>query len=509
MNFRAKILRMAKANGYTGADADTDALVKWLAENGINVADPDTGKALDEKGLKAALATKTIVLDKGEKADDKADEGDDAEVETLKKKLEQAESRAKVAEGRKSGDGKWAAGEAKRLAGDVVDTEGMQWTPGAQTRMLARKAYDRRANAGGTSFQCADEAEAFAAFARQATRGEKGYAQQKKDAEIYKFKGQVEYDNSAGGYLVPEDFMASVILIREKAGGAHMLAQQVDMGRDTLTMPREYQGLTFYTPGEGGAITESQIAGNNVKLTATKRAALARYSSEVYNDAALNIADRIINWGVYGLEADLENAFINGNATSTYWLQSGLGYTLQKLVSDNGTWATDAANASGIVVGAGNAWSELTQANMDEVVGRRIDMDMPSPDYWVVSQAFWANVMVKMVRAAGGAVYEVIQGLPAKQFNGAPVITTPKMPKTQGNSQFCAFYGAIGAASMVGRVRGSMAIATSEHAAFANDVTLVRFTHRACVNVHDFGSYSATPADWTYSPYVGLVTAAS
>lgn len=503
--FRSKLLKMAKARGYKGSDADTDALIKWLSENGVEIADKD-GNAMDEKALRAALVTKMVLTDDEEEAPSPESKRL-ADLERENEKLKSRSTREEAAKGNPGA--KWNAAEAK--SNEDPDTKSMSWTPGGHGRMLARKAYDREANAGKRSFQCADEAEAFAAFARQATRGDKGYAQQVKDSEIYKFKGQVEYDNSAGGYLVPDDFNASVILLREKAGGAHMLAQQVSMARDKLTMPREYQGLTFYTPGEGGAITESQIAGNNVTLTATKRAALARYSSEVYNDAALSIADRIINWGVYGLEADLENAFISGNGSSTYWGQVGLGYTFQKQVLDNGgTWATDAAKASGVVVGAGNLFSELTQANFDEVMGRRLDMDMPAPDYWIVSQAFWAQVMVRLVRAAGGAVYDVIEGLPRKQFNGAPVITTPKMPEVDANSQFCAFYGAIPAAAMVGRVNGSMAIATSEHAAFANDVTLVRFTHRACVNVHDFGSYGATPADWTtLSPYVGLLTAAS
>lgn len=506
MDFRAKILNLAKANGYTGEDGDTAALVKFLTDNGFEITDGKTGKAFDADGLTKALkAKRRVVIDDDAGDTDDGDEATEkAEREATKKKSrEDREAAQKSA--RK--DSKWGAGEATR---EEDSQSRMGWTPQGQSNMIARKIYDREAAKGQRSFSCADEAEACAAFIRQATRGEKGYAQKARDAEIYRFKGQVEYDNSAGGYLVPEDFLASVILLREKAGGAHMLAQQVDMSRDTLTLPREYQGLTFYTPGEGGEITESQIAGNNVKLTATKRAAMARYSSEVYNDAALNIADRIINWGVYGLEADLENAFINGNSTSTYWHQTGLGYAFQNLVTQSGgTWATDAANASGIVVGAGNLWSELTQANFDTVLGRRLDMDMPAPNYWVVSESFWAQVMVPKVRAAGGAVYEVFEGLPRKMFNGAPVVTTPKMPEVEGNSQFCAFYGAIGAASIVGRVRGSLAIATSEHAAFANDVTLVRFTHRACVNVHDFGTYDSTPANWTFSPYVGLLTAAS
>lgn len=493
----ARLLKMAKARGYKGGDADVDALIKFLTEQNIEIADNE-GNTLDEKALKAALTKKTVVTIE----DDDAGDEDDKE-EAKAKAREEAKAKAKTAT-------KWAASESTREE-DTTEKKDMRWTPKGQHNYAAGKAYDRQANLGKTSFSCHEEAEAFAAFARQATRGEKGYVQQARDGEIFRFKGQVEYDNAAGGYLVPEDFQASIILIREKAGGAHLLAQQVDMSRETLTMPREYQGLTFYTPGEGGQITESQIAGNNVKLVATKRAALARYSSELYNDAALNVADRIINWGVYGLEADLENAYINGDASSTYWGQVGLGYTLRNLVTQSGgTWATDAAKASGIVVGSGNLWSELVQADFDATLGRRIDMDMPSPDYWVMSNNFWANVIVPKVRAAGGAVYEVFEGLPRKFFNGAPVVTTPRMPKSEANSQFCAFYGAFGAASMVGRVRGSMAIATSEHAAFANDVTLVRFTHRACVNVHDFGSYGATPADWTsYSPYVGLVTAAS
>jgi HK97 family phage major capsid protein len=83
-------------------------------------------------------------------------------------------------------------------------------------------------------------------------------------------KAQGEGVDSAGGFLVPEELMASIIILREQFGVFRQECQVVPMGSDTLNWPRRTGGLTAYFTGENTAVTESQAAWDNINLTAKK-----------------------------------------------------------------------------------------------------------------------------------------------------------------------------------------------------------------------------------------------
>src|SRR5690606_12772515 len=124
--------------------------------------------------------------------------------------------------------------------------------------------------------------------------------------------------------LIPEEFQATLIDIREKFGGVTSLATQRNMVRDNETHPRDDGELTVYTPGEGKAITESNPTFDNVTLNAKQRATLPTVSNTLLNDAAVSIADVISRKVPWAFEKDLEHAFVNGDGTSTYFGVMGL-----------------------------------------------------------------------------------------------------------------------------------------------------------------------------------------
>src|SRR5229473_315589 len=89
-------------------------------------------------------------------------------------------------------------------------------------------------------------------------------------------KAQGEGIDSAGGFLVPEELMANIIVLREQFGVFRRECRVVPMGSDTLNWPRRTGGLTAFFTGENTAVTESQAAWDNVNLSAKKLAALTR-----------------------------------------------------------------------------------------------------------------------------------------------------------------------------------------------------------------------------------------
>src|SRR6266404_3081351 len=86
-------------------------------------------------------------------------------------------------------------------------------------------------------------------------------------------KAAGESINSAGGALVPDVLMKTIIALREERGAFRRNAQIVPMASDNATTPRRTGGLTAYFPqSENTTITESQNVWDNVGLTVSKLA---------------------------------------------------------------------------------------------------------------------------------------------------------------------------------------------------------------------------------------------
>src|SRR5262249_22176798 len=59
-------------------------------------------------------------------------------------------------------------------------------------------------------------------------------------------KAQGEGIDSAGGFLVPEELLANIIVLREQFGVFRQEVTNIPMGSDTLNWPRRTGGLTAY-----------------------------------------------------------------------------------------------------------------------------------------------------------------------------------------------------------------------------------------------------------------------
>ena len=83
-------------------------------------------------------------------------------------------------------------------------------------------------------------------------------------------KAQGEGVDSMGGFLVPEELLANIIVLRELYGVFRRECTVVPMGSDTLNWPRRVGGLTAYWTAESTTITETEALWDNVNLTAKK-----------------------------------------------------------------------------------------------------------------------------------------------------------------------------------------------------------------------------------------------
>lgn len=307
--------------------------------------------------------------------------------------------------------------------------------------------------------------------------------------------------NETGGYTVPPEFGNDLIDLREQFGVFRRNAKVVPMSSDTRTDPRRVSGLTAYFVAEAGSITASDMGWDQVSLVAKKLAVLARYSSEVNEDSILNFGDTLAGEIAYAFAEKEDRCGFLGDGTSTY---GGMTGVTQKLLGLSAT----RADIAGLQVAAGNAFSEVTLANFEEVVAKLPQYADTEAAAWFVHRSFYWNVMVRVMLAAGGVTASEIEDARRQRFMGYRVEFSQVMPNVEANDTVVALLGDLSKAASFGTRRDTQ-IAFSEHSRFANDEIEIRGTERFDINVHSVGNSSGTAALRVPGPVVGLLLAAA
>ena len=308
--------------------------------------------------------------------------------------------------------------------------------------------------------------------------------------------------NTTGGYLVFDEYETDIIRLVEAYGLARQKLKKVPMISDTKNRPRRTGGLTAYFVGEGAQITESTGSWDNVKLIAKKLAAISVASNELISDAIVSIADEITREIALAFATKEDLCCFQGDGTSTY---GGIAGIVNRLSTINGV-----DDGGGLVLGANNTYAEVTDAELTKCIGQVPNYPGLRPE-WYCSKPFWYQVMVRLIRATGGATMAEMEGITRMIYAGYPVnwtSGTTVMPVTVENSQISCLFGDLSMAGMFGD-RAGMAIATSgvatvgDTSMFDTDSFAIRGIERFDINIHDVGDASNA------GPVVGFIQAAS
>lgn len=306
-------------------------------------------------------------------------------------------------------------------------------------------------------------------------------------------KAHSEGVNTAGGYFVPEEISLDIIDLRDQYGLFRRLCRVLPMGRDTLTIPKRTSGLTAYAVGEGTAITTSDTAWTQVRLTASKWGVLTLMSSELDEDAAINIGDMLVGEIAYAFALAEDTAGFAGDSTSTYGGITGI--------------RTKFNNGVGSLVGAVDAASgHDTFAEIDAADIQKLMAYLPQYVYergnprFICSQVAWAVLFERLIGAAGGVTKDEATGMTRRSYLGYPVEVTPAMPvaQTDLSDLTMILFGDLSMAATMGDRRG-ITIARSTEYKFAEDQIAIKGTERFDINVHSVGDTS------TAGPIVALM----
>lgn len=294
-------------------------------------------------------------------------------------------------------------------------------------------------------------------------------------------KAHSEGVNSGGGFLVPSEFSNTIIDLREEYGTFRSFASVRPMSSDAQTMPRRNGGLTAYWTAEAAAATESSKSWANVSLVAKKLMAYSLISSELSEDAVINVADDLANEMAYAFAVAEDAAGWNGDGTSTYGGITGLR---TKMVATLGAGqlagAVDAASGN-------DTFAEITATDLVSVMAKLPKYALRGAR-WYCSQTAFSLVFSRLTAAAGGNTIETLAGPVRSSYLGFPIVIDQTLPTatTDISDTAMLFFGDLSLSTLMG-TRRNIAVKTSEHFKFTNDQIAITATERVDINVHSIG----------------------
>lgn len=300
--------------------------------------------------------------------------------------------------------------------------------------------------------------------------------------------------NTAGGALVPEEFERAIIDLREQYGLFRRVCRVTPMGSDTRNIPRRTGGLTAYFVGEGQTGTSSDASWDNVQLVAKKLMVLTRMSSEVSEDAIIDLADTMAQEIAYAFAIKEDTVGFTGTGSAT---DGGIVGVLVKALQ------TGFSKAKVTASGAGNSCDTLAEITADHL----LDMMAAVPQYakagsaWYCSPSAQELVFNAIKIAGGGTTRDMLSQGDTPRFLGYPIEVSPVLPDDPSadlTGLVMVAFGNLRQAVTLGDRRG-IRVALSNEQYWEQDQIGVKGTERFDINVNDLGSTTAK------SPFVVLV----
>jgi HK97 family phage major capsid protein len=296
-------------------------------------------------------------------------------------------------------------------------------------------------------------------------------------------RSQKEADPIYGGNLVPDEMSQSIIDLRDQYGLARQHCTVMPMGRDLMSIPKIAGSLAAVFVNEEGTITEDEMSWVNINLVAKKAGVLVKVSSEVAEDAVVNLADIISTDMARAFALKEDECLFIGDGTSTYGGVQGWETVLNETNASAGVFAPGAGD---------DTFGELVLADIHSTMALLPEYARANAKFWV-SATGWELTFSRLMAAAGGNTTMTLADKIVPAFLGYPVIFCSLLhnaatAQTDGLPLF--LFGDMRLSSMIGDRRGFALKVSSERYIETDQIALVATTRFDVVN-HGGGTSSA------------------
>ncbi len=318
----------------------------------------------------------------------------------------------------------------------------------------------------------------------------------------------VASEGGNAGIWVPDEMSSDIIRFTLRFGIARDVFEVTQMFAETKKIPKQGSDITATWDGEAAGGTDATPTDDSlIELVAKKLRAMAIYSSELSEDAVIDFGNNLVERMGQGMATAEDSAAFNGNSVDGDGHITGLR---QKIIDVH-----DVVDTVGLVLGAGNLFSELTLGNHEVCVARLPDFadsggqeDDPTTG-WICHRFYFFNVMVPLMNALGGTTSEMLaNGSRRPVFMGYPVRFSNSYPNTDANSQIVATFGNHKKSGVLGD-RRAISVSFTDQATAAGVNTwdteqiAVKMVQRLDINIHSVGDTTNA------GPVIGIISAAS
>jgi len=281
-----------------------------------------------------------------------------------------------------------------------------------------------------------------------------------------------EGDMAQGGYLVPEEFRASMLSTALETSIVGSKCTKIPMATNRITIPAQvdanhstnfFGGITIYRTEEGGTKGVTKPTFGRVALTLHKLTGLAQVTDELIQDSPISIEAIVRSTFGQAIAFVQDDDFLNG--TGVNMALGAFNAANPSLIAQ----AIEPAQAINTILWQNvvNMWSRLYPAGQKNAVWLANIECFPE----LASMAFAVGAGgIPVWMPAGG-----VSGLPYQTLMGRPIYFTEKMQalSTQGDLGLADF-----SQYLVGEKSGGLQVATSMHVYFIYDEMAFRFVLR-------------------------------
>lgn len=290
-------------------------------------------------------------------------------------------------------------------------------------------------------------------------------------------KAATENVASAGGFLVPDEFSKAILDIRDNYGAFRRRARILPMASDNANVPRRIGGTGAFFVGANSAVSETNASVDRISLTAKKIGALVRISSEIEEDAIVDIVDFVANEIGFAFAAQEDDCAFNGDGTSTYGTMLGVG----PLVLDG-----NHAKAKAVAAAGHNTFLSLDSTDIANLMSSITATAVPNAA-WYCSQTCYTQTFCRLASGSYMPMAD-LDGIMTPYFLGFPVILTQKLPlvTTTLTGKVMLAFGDMYQGGLLGQRRG-LTLARSQDRYLDQDEIAVLGTERFHSVVHGLG----------------------
>lgn len=293
-----------------------------------------------------------------------------------------------------------------------------------------------------------------------------------------RMKDLSESTDSAGGFLVPEEFRSEVARIQEDFGLLRRFGRTVPMSTDTVNLPRVENTVSVSWPGEGNAGSKSQPDFENLRLHAKTAVGLTVQSNELLQDASVSVVDMLAELFAEALAGEEDDQAFNG-----------IGSPFTGIINDSDVQSVTMASGD-------TSFSDINATKLSEMIAAvkttQLQRREGSPVAFFMHRDIWHNVRT-LQDTAGNFIYQPASfdsGLnEIGRIWGYPVYLSDKLPSSGDSAVSTKFVVFGNMRNVVLADRRQMTLTTSEHAnvsgnsVYEQNQQAVRVTERIGIGV--------------------------